>query len=131
MKLIHVLPLLIYISFQIVHLLYSNLQEYSMTTIGCFLLFILHTFGPWYFLLCYTLWIIIEHPCSNILISLYNLSCIFLLLWRMNHLTLCSNNFITSFITCTLQYLIKFMMVACHFKNYFVLSFTYSRTSRN
>ena len=28
-------------------------------------------------------------------------------------------------------YWIKIMWVACHFKNYFVLSFTYSRTSRN
>jgi len=36
MKLIHALPLLTYISFQSVHLLYSDLQEYSMTIIGCF-----------------------------------------------------------------------------------------------
>jgi hypothetical protein len=43
-------------------------------------------------LLCYTLWIIIEHPCIEYLISLHKLSCILLLLLRMNHFTLCSNS---------------------------------------
>ena len=57
-----------------------------------FLLIIMHTCGPYYFLSCYTLWIIIEHPCIEYLISLHKLSCILLLLWRMNHLTLCSSS---------------------------------------
>ena len=30
-----------------------------------FLLIIMHTCGPYYYLLCYTLWTIIEHPCLN------------------------------------------------------------------
>ena len=57
-----------------------------------FLLIIMHTCGPYYFLLCYTLWAIIEHPCFEYLISPYKLSCILLLLWRRNNLTLCSSN---------------------------------------
>ena len=61
----------------------------------------------------------------------YNMNCMLLLIYIMNHLTLCSNNFITLFIKHVFQYLIKFIMVACHFKNYVVLSFAYSRTSRN
>jgi len=112
--------------------IFSFHKKYSMTTIGCFYfslcIHLVHsTF--FYITLCE---FIIEHLYIEYLISLHNLSCTLLLLWRMNHLAVCSNNFITSFITCALQYyMIKIMMVACHFKNYFVLSFTYSRTSRN
>ena len=52
----------------------------------------MYTCGSYYYLLCYTLWTIIEHPYIEYLISLYNLSFILLLLLRMNNLTLCSNN---------------------------------------
>ena len=38
---------------------------------------------------------------------------------------------ITSFITCALLLFDLEYVVACHLRNYFVLSFTYSRTSRN
>ena len=92
MKFIHALPLLIYISFQSVHLLYSDFHQYSMTIVGCsyLSLCILEVHSTFSF--CYTLWIIIEHPYIEYLISLHKLSCILLLLWRMNHLTLCSSN---------------------------------------
>ena len=81
-----------YISFQSVHLLYSDLQEYSMTIIGCFYfslcIHLVHsTF--FYITLCE---FIIEHLYIEYLIPLHNLSCILLFLWRMNHLTLCSNS---------------------------------------
>ena len=56
------------------------------------ILIIMHTCGPYYYLLCYTLWTIIEHPYIEYLISLHKLFCILLLLWRMNHLTLCSSS---------------------------------------
>ena len=92
MKFIHALPLLIYISFQSVHLLYSDFHQYSMTIIGCsFLSLCIHVVHSTFFL-CYTLWIIIEHPCIEYLTSLHKLSCILLLLLRMNHFTLCSNS---------------------------------------
>ena len=92
MKFIHALPLLIYISFQSVYLLYSDFHQILYDHCRMFLLIIMHTCGPYYFLSCYTLWIIIEHPCIEYLISLHKLSCILLLLLRVNHLTLCSNS---------------------------------------
>lgn len=64
-----------------------------------FMLIIMHTCGPYCYLLCYTLWTIIEHPCIEYLISLHKLFCILLLLWRMNHLTLCSSSNCRGFVT--------------------------------
>ena len=92
MKLIHVLPLLIYISFQSVHLLYSDLQECSMTIIGCF-----------YFSLCIHL---VHSTFINVTLCELSLNILTLNIWyhfiiylvycysfwRMNHLTLCSNS---------------------------------------
>ena len=88
----HALPLLTYTSFQSVHLLYIRFLPTLYDQCRMFLLIIMHTCGPYYYLLCYTLWTIIEHPCIEYLISLHKLSCILLLLWRMNHLTICSNS---------------------------------------
>ena len=67
-------------------------KKYSMTTIGCFYLFLcIHLVHSafFYVTLCE---LIIEDPYIEYLISLHNLSCILLLLWRMNHLTLCSSS---------------------------------------
>ena len=82
-----------YISFQSVHLLYSDFHQYSMTIVGCsYLSLCILVVHSTFLFSCYTLWIIIEHPYIEYLISLLNLSCILLLLWRMNHLTLCTNS---------------------------------------
>ena len=72
--------------------IFSFHKKYSMTTIGCFYfslcIHLVHsTF--FYVTLCE---FIIEHLYIEYLISLHNLSCILLFLWRMNHLTLCSNS---------------------------------------
>ena len=92
MKLIHVLSLLIYISFQSVHLLYSDLQEFSMIIIGCFYFSLcIHLVHSTIFLCC-TLWTIIDHLFIGYLISLYKrfAHCYFFEI--MNHLTLCSSS---------------------------------------
>ena len=72
--------------------IFSFRKKYSMTTIGCFYfslcIHLVHsTF--FYITLCE---FIIEHLYIEYLISLHNLSCILLFLWRMNHLTLCSSS---------------------------------------
>ena len=72
--------------------IFSFHKKYSMTTIGCFYfslcIHLVHsTF--FYITLCE---FIIEHLYIEYLISLHNLSSILLFLWRMNHLTLCSNS---------------------------------------
>ena len=72
--------------------IFSFHKKYSMTTIGCFYfslcIHLVHsTF--FYITLCE---FIIEHLYIEYLISLHNLSCILLFLWRINHLTLCSNS---------------------------------------
>ena len=73
------LPLLIY-------LLKVSTFIFSFPLLLCdqyrmFLLIILHTCGPYYYPLCYTLWIIIEHPYIEYLISLDKLFCTLLLFW--------------------------------------------------
>ena len=74
-----------------------------------FLLIILHNCGPYYYLLCYTLWIIIEHPCIEYLIALYKLFAYCYLLWIMNHLALCSSSNHLLYLCC--DYIAKFMLV--------------------
>ena len=56
-------------------------------------------------------------------------SCLLIIYLLANYRPL---TWITSFITCALQYyLIKIMIVACHLRNYFIFyRFTYSSTSR-
>ena len=118
MKLMHVLPLLIYISFPKCPPFTFRFSSSLYDQCRMFLFIILHTCGPYYYLLCYTLWTIIDHPCIEYLISLYKLFAYCYYFELMNHMTLCSSSNHILYPCC--YYIAKFMLV---------LSLPYSRTS--
>ena len=92
MKLLHVLPLLIYISFQSVNLLYSDFHQYSMAIIGCsFFSLCIHVVHSTFFYvtLCELSLNILS---LNIWYHFINYLAYCYSFLRMNHLTLCSNS---------------------------------------
>ena len=88
----HALPLLTYISFPKCPPFIFRFSSTLYDQCRMFLLIMLHTCGPYYFLLCYTLWAIIEHPCLNTWYPFINCLAYCYSFEEMNHLTLCSSN---------------------------------------